>query len=171
MARPKQRHSAGCPVHEVRITYRFHPRAGDFVTVIGVRRHAGADHFVIRQPDRTLALLPAWMANAAGLSCELVQHPKLPLEKLNELHALVSAHVTWLREDSLSTRGAADEGAETQPRGFIRTNQIAGGASARGEEDADAAAPALLVEAAAQGTREENGDRIGEEDGNDQDYV
>ncbi|MDX8448626.1 MULTISPECIES: hypothetical protein [Mesorhizobium] len=29
----------------------------------------------------------------------------------------------------------------------------------------------LLVEAAAQGTREENGDRIGEEDGNDQDYV
>ena len=31
------------------------------VAVVGSKRHVGADHLVIRQPDRTLALLPVWM--------------------------------------------------------------------------------------------------------------
>jgi hypothetical protein len=39
----------------------IHPRSGETVAVLGSKRHAGAEHFVVRQPDRTLALLPAWM--------------------------------------------------------------------------------------------------------------
>ena len=41
--------SAGCPTFEVRITYPFQPRSGEIVTAVGSRRHAGADHFIIRQ--------------------------------------------------------------------------------------------------------------------------
>ena len=63
--RSKQRHTAGCPAVEVRILYPFHPRSGEDVAVVGAKRHAGAVHFIIRQPDRTLALLPAWMTDAS----------------------------------------------------------------------------------------------------------
>jgi hypothetical protein len=37
-------------------------------SVVGRQHHGGAEHFVIRQPDTTLALLPAWMTqpDAAG---------------------------------------------------------------------------------------------------------
>ncbi|SRR6266851_7442757 len=31
------------------------------VAVVGSKRHAGVEHLVIRRPDRTLALVPAWM--------------------------------------------------------------------------------------------------------------
>ena len=41
--RSNQRHTAGCPAFEVRITYPFHPRSGEIVAVVGVKRHAGAD--------------------------------------------------------------------------------------------------------------------------------
>ena len=136
-----QRHTAGCPAFEVRITYRFHPRVGDFVTVVGVRRHASADHLIVRQPDRTLALLPAWMTQTNGSWCELVQHPRLPLEKLAELHALVGTLLISLRGDSPSTRGAGDDERATQPKRFIRTSNDASRASVPSPDGAHAAAP------------------------------
>ena len=45
--------------------------------MVGRQRHAGAEHFVIRQPDATLAALPAWMTQAeAAHSGELVSFPR-----------------------------------------------------------------------------------------------
>jgi hypothetical protein len=38
------------------------------VAVVGSKHHAGADHLVIHQPDRTLALLPVWMTEPAAAS-------------------------------------------------------------------------------------------------------
>ena len=140
-SRSNQRHTAGCPAFEVRITYRFHPRAGDFVTVVGVRRHASADHLIVRQPDCTLALLPAWMTKTNGSSCELIQHPRLPLERLAELHALVGTLLISLRGDSPSTRGAGDDERATQPKRFIRTSNDASRAFVPSPDGAHAAAP------------------------------
>lgn len=40
------------------------------VAVVGSKRHAGVEHFVIRRPDRTLALVPAWMG-CTRLSCSM----------------------------------------------------------------------------------------------------
>ena len=37
----EQRHTAGCLTRDERITYPFHPRRGEFVEVIAVKRHAG----------------------------------------------------------------------------------------------------------------------------------
>src|SRR5438477_8190617 len=52
----KQRHTDGCPAIEVRILCPFHPRSCETIAVVGARRHAGIAHFIIRQPDLTLAL-------------------------------------------------------------------------------------------------------------------
>ena len=43
------------------------------VAVVGSKRHAGTEHLVIRQPDRTLALLPTWMTEPAAGSYQLVR--------------------------------------------------------------------------------------------------
>src|SRR4051812_50209110 len=86
-----QRHTAGCPAFEVRITYPFHPRSGEMVAVVGSKRHVGADHLVIRQPDRTLTLLPVWMTEPAAASHQLVSSPRLSIESLAEVRALVDA--------------------------------------------------------------------------------
>ena len=118
-----------------------HPRAGDLVTVVGVRRHASADHLIVRQPDRTLALLPAWMTKTNGSSCELIQHPRLPLEKLAELHALVDTLLISLRGDLPSKRGAGGDGRATQPKRFVRTSNDAPRASVPSPDGAHATAP------------------------------
>jgi hypothetical protein len=59
---------------------------------VGSKRHAGTEHFIIRQPDRTLALLPAWMTEP-GLPAnhQLVRYPRLAVERLLDLGALVDA--------------------------------------------------------------------------------
>ena len=49
--------------------------------MVGSKRHAGADHLVVRQPDRTLALLPAWMTEPAAAACRLVARPQLSLAR------------------------------------------------------------------------------------------
>jgi hypothetical protein len=61
------------------------------VAVVGSKRHAGADHLVIRQPDRTLMLLPVWMTAPAAASHQLVSPPRLSIESLAEVRALVDA--------------------------------------------------------------------------------
>src|SRR3954469_16575483 len=101
-----QRHTAGCPAFEVRITYPFHPRSGEMVAVVGSKRHAGADHLVIRQPDRTLALLPVWMTAPAAASHQLVSPPRLSIESLAEVRALVDALLASSGRESSRRKGA-----------------------------------------------------------------
>jgi Family of unknown function (DUF5372) len=76
-------------VIEVRILYPFHPRSGEVVAVVGLKRHAGTAHFIIRQPDRTLASLPAWMTDASRGTQALVAYPRLPVERLADLRAVL----------------------------------------------------------------------------------
>ena len=45
----------------MQILYPFHPRRGHTVGVLGRKLHGGEKHFIVRQPDGTLMLLPAWM--------------------------------------------------------------------------------------------------------------
>ena len=105
--RSGQRHNARWPAFEVRITYPFHPRCGEMASVVGRQHHGGAEHFVIRQPDTTLALLPAWMTqpDAAG-SAALVAHPRLPPGALAALRALVDTLLVSSDGDSPRRKGA-----------------------------------------------------------------
>lgn len=88
--RADQRHNAGCLGSEVEILYPFHPRCGVSV-VVACKRRGGKTHFVIRQPDATLTLLPAWMAAPAAASFHLKAEPRLPVDRLLEARLLVDA--------------------------------------------------------------------------------
>jgi hypothetical protein len=140
--RPKQRHTAGRLAIEVRIVYPFHPRSGETVVVVDSKRHAGADHFVIRQPDRTLALLPAWMTEPGLVSSyQLVAQVRLPVEKLGDLRALIDALMASCAGDLPRCRGASHAESTTQSEGSVRRSGTAVGASARTTDQADAVAP------------------------------
>ena len=49
------------------------------VAVHGRKRHGGEVHFVVRQPDGTLMLLPAWMTEPSAESYRLISDPQLPV--------------------------------------------------------------------------------------------
>src|SRR4051812_2328520 len=97
--------------HHARLHTKFRivsPRSGEMVAVVGSKRHAGADHLVIRQPDRTLALLPVWMAAPAAASHQLVSPPRLSIESLAEVRALVDALLASSGRESSRRKGAGD---------------------------------------------------------------
>src|SRR5205823_10393394 len=136
----KQRHTAGCPAIEVRILYPFHPRSGETVAVVGARRHAGIAHFIIRQPDLTLALLPAWMTEASRRAQAVVVQPRLSVERLADLRALVDALMASCIGDPPPCNGASNVERATPSERLIRREAAGGGASARPAEQIGAIA-------------------------------
>jgi hypothetical protein len=139
----EQRHTARRPGFEVRICYPFHPRSGETVAVLGSKCHAGAEHFVIRQPDRTLTLLPAWMTEPGQAATPLVMHPRLLIERLAELRSLVDALMASCTGDWPSCPGANDGERTTQTRGFVPRG-TGHRTSARFAEQADATLTSVI---------------------------
>ena len=123
LPRSDQRHTAGRLASEERIRYPFHPRSGELVVVVGVKRHAGIEHLVIRQPDRTLALLPAWMTTPRTSEIGLVEHPRLCLERLADLRYLVDALLASCRGESSLRQGAGHERRTTPSAGSVRATR------------------------------------------------
>jgi hypothetical protein len=75
----------------VRIHYPFHPRAGQMVQVVHRKRFAGEAHLVVVQPDGTLALIPAWMAEETAGAATLTKIPRLSVGRLIELRGRIDA--------------------------------------------------------------------------------
>ena len=112
--RSKQRDNAGCLGSEVRITYPHHPRCGQAVAVLGSKRHAGSSHFVVRQPDGTLSLLPSWMTESAASANRMHSPPRLPVERLVDLRCLVDALLASLQGESVPGERVHDACSEAK---------------------------------------------------------
>ena len=137
----KQRHTAGCPAFEVRITYPFHPRSGESVAVVGSRRHAGVEHLIIRQPDRSLALLPGWMTEAGASPRPLLSSPRFPVERLADLRALLDVLMASYAGDSSCCEGAGHARSAPCSEGPVRRSNTDTGAPAGVTDQAGTAAP------------------------------
>ena len=107
------------------VTYPFHPRHGQPVHVTGAKRHAGADHLIVRQPDGTLALLPIWMTGPEAAACQLITAPRLSISSLFELRDLVDGLLTSRRGDSPLREGGDHERPTTSNAGSFRTEAAA----------------------------------------------
>ena len=81
--------------------------------MLGSKRRAGTEHFIIRQLDRTLAPLPAWMAEPGQAALGIVGHPRFPVEGLADLRTLVDALMASCR-GSPTFKRAGDEERTTQ---------------------------------------------------------
>lgn len=69
--------------------------------------------FVIRQPDATLTLLPAWIAAPAAASFHLKADPRLPVDRLVEARLLVDALLASSSRESSYSQGGGHGGRIT----------------------------------------------------------
>src|SRR4051794_13398926 len=137
--------------------------------------HPG-DHLVIRQPDRTLALLPVWMTEPAAASHQLVSSPRLLVERLADVRALIDALLASSQRESSRREGAGDEERTTQPKGSVRREGRGSTPAARppGQSVRALLSPllqALLTEAADIGPQDAATRSGAQEDDDDQDHA
>jgi hypothetical protein len=71
------------------VSYPFHPFVGKSVLVVGDKNHAGTRYLIIRGPDGAKILLPEWMAHPDAGTIRIVSYPRLCVNRLIELRALV----------------------------------------------------------------------------------
>ena len=102
-------HNTGCLPIEAAVTYPFHPFAGQTVLIIGHVEHAGIRHLITRPADGSAVLLPAWMtAPEAGL-IQIVTCPRLPVNRIIELRALVDRLMASSGGELVTTGGQTHE--------------------------------------------------------------
>ena len=118
---PKRVHNAGCLPFEARVTYPFHPLANQTVLVVGDIQHAGARHLIIRRPNGATFLLPEWMAGSDAGLIRIIACPRLPVNRLIELRALVDRLMASFSGETIPDGGQAHEVEDTTAE-FIRTN-------------------------------------------------
>lgn len=109
-SRSRRRHTAHKRPFERTVTvhYPFHPQVGQRVLALGRREHHGETHLVVRQPDETLAFLPAWMTEAAAARVEIVSVPRIELRALFELRRLLEGSLSSAQALAESTGGEGD---------------------------------------------------------------
>jgi hypothetical protein len=90
------------------------------VTVMYRRRFGGEDHLVVEQPDRTLALIPSWMADESAATAVVTVSPRLSVCRLLELRRRLDALLACPGGESasLGERGENAAGAE-QATGLV----------------------------------------------------
>jgi hypothetical protein len=122
------------------VRYGFHPRCGESVVVTGRQRYREEMAYIIRQPDGTLAAVPAWMMEELASSMTVNDAPRLPLSSLRDLRFALDTCLSLLCNDSCHG-GDEHEAQEAQspPTGSVRR----GGAT-----DADATREAHAAGAA-----------------------
>ena len=85
----KQRHNAGNLAFDAVVAYPFHPLVGQTVLVVGEQEHNGVRHFLIRQPHDGTLHVPDWMVTPQAGSHAIVATPRIPLNALLELRAIL----------------------------------------------------------------------------------
>jgi len=69
------------------------------VVVTGWNRHGGIDVLIIRQPDGTLAQIPAWMMREGASLHHIGEVPRLPLERLRDMRLEIDGLLSSLSAD------------------------------------------------------------------------
>src|SRR6202008_2796062 len=105
----KQRHTAHQHPIEGRIYYPFHPRCGETVLIARQYAYRGAELVVIRQPDGSVACIPAWMTHESAAHHQLRAEPRLSLDILRSLRAEINALLGFLQSDSGMENNEAQE--------------------------------------------------------------
>jgi hypothetical protein len=115
-------HNAGCLPIEAAVTYPFHPFASQIVLIVGHIEHAGSRHLIVRKPDGSAFLLPAWMtAPEAGL-IRTVTYPRLPVNRVIELRAPVDRLMASSSGELVPTGGQGHEEIEVTAAESVRAN-------------------------------------------------
>ncbi len=87
--RSSGRHTTHKQAFTATIHYRYHPRYGEQVLIIGSKRHKEEKHLLLEERDGTKAYIPAWMTHPALAGVEAVDIPRIELTALENLRRLL----------------------------------------------------------------------------------
>jgi hypothetical protein len=88
-----------------RVYYPFHPRSGEDIYIVGIRRHREEQCYVMALNDGKHELIPAWMTHPEYGKISLVPTPSLEIEALRNLRLLLnSAKQSFLGKIKSKTR-------------------------------------------------------------------
>src|SRR5262249_27292264 len=82
-------HNTGRLTFEVAVRYPYHPLTGQSVLVVGETEHGDTLHLIVRKSDGTKLLLPAWMTFPESNSVKILSCPRLSVNRLLDLRALL----------------------------------------------------------------------------------
>ena len=140
---PKRAHNAGCLAFATVVTYPFHPLVGQTVLVVGDTTHADARYLIIRKSDGTAFQIPAWMTAPEAISIRIIAYPRLPVNRLIELRALVDRLVASSIGEQVPDGGRRNDTMEDGKRGSLRAaahGRGAGTAEGSGDQASHGAA-------------------------------
>ena len=81
-------------MQDVTVRYPFHPLTGQSFVALGRYEHYGALHVLVRGMAGATYLLPAWMTTAAAGAVEVVEIPRLSVDRLLALRELLDRIAT-----------------------------------------------------------------------------
>jgi hypothetical protein len=114
----KQRHNAGSLSFDAVVTYPFHPLYGQTIEVTGSIEHDFCRHLLIRQDHGGAFYLPAWMITPEAGLIKPIDTPRLPVERLHDLRALLDLLLLSHADESVST-GDVDAKAQSTRSVFL----------------------------------------------------
>jgi hypothetical protein len=78
------------------VNYPYHPRFGEQIQVVGIRRHRGERCCVIAVNDKRRELIPEWMTNPHWAEISIVLWPQLDVSALRNLRRLLNCEILSL---------------------------------------------------------------------------
>src|SRR5262249_30655203 len=113
-------HNAGRLTFEVAVRYPYHPLSGQSVLVVGETEHGGALHLIVRKPSGAKLLLPAWMTFPESSAVTILSCPRLSVNRLLELRALLDRLMASSSPHHVPGGGRSNEPTETPPSGSVQ---------------------------------------------------
>jgi hypothetical protein len=111
------------------------------VEILKRQRFAGAEVFVIRQPDGTLSHVPCWMMQEGAAHHVVCPEPLLALPHLRDLRIEIDALLDFLRSDSKTEKGQEDAQCNPSAKRPVRDGGSADGLIVSSKEPDAGAAP------------------------------
>jgi hypothetical protein len=103
------------------VRYPYHPLTGQSVLVVGETEHGGALHLIIRKRDGAKLLLPAWMTFPESSSVNILSCPRLSVNRLLDLRALLDRLMASSSPHHMPGGGRNNESMETPQADLFKT--------------------------------------------------
>lgn len=103
-------HTAVYQHEEIRVHYRFHPRAGEVISVFGRSTKGGEPFFILREVGTNSAAIPEWMTQPEAAALCVHAPPRLALDCLQALRRVLDGILWASDEDPLGSGQTNNEG-------------------------------------------------------------
>jgi hypothetical protein len=112
-----RQHTAVNQHEEVRVYYRFHPRAGEVLPVFGRSRNGGEPMLILREGGSKSAVIPEWMTQADAAALSVHAPPRMALKSLQSLRRVLDSVLSVSHDDPSAPAHANDSGPHARTTG------------------------------------------------------